>query len=143
MVRELLVDGEQGSRRLFAGVVDREGASMRNIRKSGAPLLWNWGMERYVGAAHGSAGVIGVLVNVFKWLSSISVTDDQKEGVEAAINDLRHAITTWTNYAVSKQRLVNGNYSIRVDDHPLSCSQLYPNLEKVGFVHGVGGVGLL
>jgi hypothetical protein len=53
------------------------------------------------------------------------------------------AVKRSLGYLFRHARLFNGNYLVRADDHLLSCTQLYPSTEQVGFSHGAGGIGIM
>ncbi|KAI8831705.1 hypothetical protein BC829DRAFT_494427 [Chytridium lagenaria] len=71
----VMEDGRAGGRRSFSPRFERDRQQSRP--RVGAPLAWTWHMESYVGAAHGTAGPLGILMNIPKLL--VKAEDEKKE----------------------------------------------------------------
>ncbi|KAL3901638.1 MAG: hypothetical protein SGCHY_000461 [Lobulomycetales sp.] len=153
MTGHILDVGEHGAKRLFGGVVDRDGAS--RLKAMPTPFLWNWGMERFVGV-RGIAGGIAMLASVCKAMpadlhptvtpveTGVDATPDPKAGEHPLTRPMvLDAVKRCLGYLSRHARLFNGNYLLRADDHPLYSAQLYDDTEMVGFTHGAAGVGLV
>ncbi|KAI8841343.1 hypothetical protein BC829DRAFT_420643 [Chytridium lagenaria] len=71
----VMEDGRAGGRRSFSPRFERDRQQSRP--RVGAPLAWTWHMESYVGAAHGTAGPLGILMNIPRLL--VKAEDEKKE----------------------------------------------------------------
>jgi hypothetical protein len=152
MTRHALDVGTEGSARLFSGFLDREGVNSQFMRSCPAPYLWNWGLERFVGA-RGIAGGICMLASVLREMQIspaamvevkeevLPIKDAEEEILSQAA--VKEALKRSLSYMSRHARLFNGNYLVRADDHLLTCTQLYPATEQVGFSHGAGGIGIM
>jgi hypothetical protein len=80
--------------------------------------------------------------------SPVSIEEVKEEGApikEVILTQAKvlDAVKRSLSYLSRHARLFNGNYLVRADDHLLSCTQLYPETEQVGFSHGAGGIGIM
>ncbi|KAJ3197195.1 LanC-like protein 2 [Irineochytrium annulatum] len=74
----IVEDGRMGAKRTF---LERQGREASSTRLSVTiPLLWSWHLERYLGAAHGVAGVLGVLMSV-PWMMDGRSKEERKAEV--------------------------------------------------------------
>ncbi|KAJ3326602.1 Glutathione S-transferase lancl1 [Blyttiomyces sp. JEL0837] len=115
----IVFEGKEGSKRTFTKRSERDKQGLGESRIPGAnattPLMWSWHMERYVGAAHGTTGILTILmsdplfkVSVQNPAGAKSEAESHQESVQADIKS--------TIRSVMRRRGPNGNYPIRVDE---------------------------
>ncbi|KAI9209707.1 uncharacterized protein BJ171DRAFT_484820 [Polychytrium aggregatum] len=121
---QIIQDGQKGSQRKFTKPADRNAVSYMST--CGSPLVFSWYLERYIGAAHGLAGVLAVLMDC----PDLASSDENESCLLGALEFLK------------SRKVTNGNYTVRVDETLHNSPQLAESVELVQFCHGAAGVGL-
>jgi hypothetical protein len=127
----ILADGKEGAKRSFMYRAEgRSGGLGGRTNDHGWPLLWSWHSEVYLGAAHGVAGSLTMLMSVPRLISS-RVGEESGETKELILSTID---------TVLDKKLPNGNYPVRADEIINNSRQLFDDKELVQFCHGAPGM---
>lgn len=139
----ILDQGRLGKERLFSGAPDRQSHGSQPKAKSGTSFLWCWFKERYVGVAHGIAGILIQVIQAVQYFEKASKHTMTPLrillGPHLDLDEIKREIRVCIEFLICELRLANGNYAIRVDETLWNSPQMYPADERVQLSHGAAG----
>ncbi|KAJ3191255.1 hypothetical protein HK101_007933 [Irineochytrium annulatum] len=133
----IMEDGRMEAKRALSS--GQRGSGEAIVTADTMPLVWAWHQARYLGAAHGVAGVLGVLMSV-PWMMDLGGGEEVEQGPLDEDQVKRTDEITSTLAQLCDMMLPNGNFPVRVDEDPATSRQLSDADELVQFCHGSPGV---
>jgi len=106
------------------------GKEMAQSRGSTCPLMFKWHEKRYLGAAHGLAGILHIMLKTYSMLLEVTQDDKKKEEIKGNLQMVKECI----HYLIG-QKDSDCNY-------PSSLGKKGEN-ELVQWCHGAPGIILL